>query len=411
MQEVKPRKLCKKFQGKNGAEETLSSSIHTHIYTKISLISEDWDSLNTADDMLFSSQYLEIIEKNPPQGITPYYLLTFEDAQPIGAFYFQYKYVRLEDNLRDIDGAVDKAEKSLTQFIKAQCIKSINFPTLVCGNLMITGAYGFRFVKGVNTDNQKKYLSSAIDHMITRLKSENIYPGLVIVKDFEDASRKDDFKLDDFTNFYVQPNMRMQIKPEWTTFSEYLFDLKSKYRVRYKKAQQTTAGLVKKELTKNEIIQYRENIYKLYKNISDQAKFNSFVLDMNYFETLKNTLGKKLQFISYWKDDILVGFYTTIKHDSTLEAHFLGYDIELNKICHLYLAMLYDMVETAITLKCETLNMSRTAIEIKSTVGAQPQDMYVQLRHTHKLLNKTVGRVVEWVNPTQEYIIRSPFKE
>jgi uncharacterized protein YoxC len=246
--------------------------------------------------------------------------------------------------------------------------------------------------------------------MIDHLKSKNIHPGLIVIKDFERTHVKSDLKLSNFTDFSVQPNMYLKIRPEWTTFEEYLFDLKSKYRVRYRKSMQTTQHLTKKEMSLEDIRGHRQTIHDLYKNISDQARFNSFVLDVHYFEALKEALGKKMRLISYWQEDTLVGFYTAIEHEGILEAHFLGYDTELNKTVHLYLAMLYDMLNMSISLKCTKLNMSRTAIEIKSTVGAVPEDMYVQIKHTNKVINKSVKNIVKWVNPTQDYLIRHPFK-
>ncbi len=401
---------CKKKIESCGTLKPLQSYLReTYVLDSIRSIEMEWDSLIEGEDLLFSSDYLRIIEENPPSDITPYYVMSYDNEKPIACFYFQYKYVRLEDNLRG--SAQAQEEFSIKQLIKNQCIKSINFPTLVCGNLMVTGSYGFRFHRSVSKLHQTELLTHATDLLIKKLKSENINPGLVIIKDFENLTHEDNFVLEDFTKFSVQPNMSMDIKSHWTTMEEYLFDLKSKYRVRYRKALQTTSHLIKKELNEEEIFQNQDVIFDLYKKISDQAKFNSFILDKSYFLNLKKNLGKKLQFISYWQEGNMVGFYTTLQHEQSLEAHFLGYDTELNKDIHLYLSMLYDMVHKAIFLKCKKINLSRTAIEIKSTIGAQPQDMFVLIKHTHKLINLSVGKVVNWVNPTENYIIRSPFKE
>lgn len=404
-------KICpKRAIQADSSESDKSLSCRVQISTRISDYEVIWDDINSSGDMLFSSRYLSIIEKNPPEGIMPYYAILFENAIPVGCFYFQYKYVRLQDNLRDVNYSQNDGQNPLLQFLKTQCIKAINFPTLVCGNLMITGSYGYRFKEGVKKEKQKQHLAYVTDYMMGYLKSQNIHPGLIVIKDFEGIPQKNEFKLKNFTDFSVQPNMYLSIKPEWTTFEEYLFDLKSKYRVRYRKSMQTTQHLTQREMSLEEIKSHRQTIHHLYKNISDQARFNSFVLDVHYFEALKEALGKKMRLISYWQEETLVGFYTTIEHEGMLEAHFLGYDTELNKTVHLYLAMLYDMLKMAIRLKCAKLNMSRTAIEIKSTVGAIPEDMYVQIRHTNKVINKSVESIVKWVNPSEDYIIRHPFK-
>jgi len=410
MVEALSKSWCKKNM-EFGTKEVSSIVVdtHTQVSDTICEMASDWDNLIDSNDLMFSSNYLSIIEKNPPKNITPYYVITYKNKKPLAAFYFQYKYVKLEDNLRITENS--QGEFSIKEFIKHQCIKSINFPSLVCGNLMMTGAYGFRFDKSVPLNEQNSLLNTAIETIIAKLKSQKINPGLVIIKDFEENYKSHPIQLEDYTKFFVQPNMSMSIKPHWTSMEAYLFDLKSKYRVRYRKALQTTSHLTKIELNEEDILKYQKTIFKLYKKISDQAKFNSFVLDNSYFYNLKKNLGKNLRFISYWDNEVMVGFYTTIQHESFLEAHFLGYDTDLNRQTHLYLAMLYDMVDSAIKMKCQRINLSRTAIEIKSTIGATPQNMYILMQHTNKLLNLSVSKIVDWVNPTENYVIRSPFKD
>ncbi|MBK7700778.1 MAG: hypothetical protein IPJ39_19635 [Saprospiraceae bacterium] len=55
--------------------------------------------------------------------------------------------------------------------------------------------------------------------------------------------------------------------------------------------------------------------------------------------------------------------------------------------------------------------MSRTAIEIKSTVGAVPHEMYLYLKHQNPIINKTVEHILGFVKPSEAYIIRSPFRD
>ncbi len=410
MVEALSKSWCKKSTETTSQETTITTSKFRMVVTdRIEYVMTDWDALVDSSDLMFSSNYLGIIEKNPPQDIKPYYVVAYDKDKPLAAFYFQYKFVRLKDNLRASDSHLEKF--SFKQFVKDQCIKSINFPTLVCGNLMITGPYGFRIDSKIALPTQKVLLSNAIESIINKLNNDKINTGLVIIKDFEHYKNIENFGLDDYTQFFVQPNMSMEIKPQWTSMEMYLFDLKSKYRVRYRKALQTTSHLTKKELTAEEILNNQESIFNLYKKISDQAKFNSFVLDKSYFFSLKKKLGDHLKLISYWDGEKLIGFYTAIQHEYFLGAHFLGYDTGIHRETHLYLAMLYDMVDNAIKMKCKKINLSRTAIEIKSTIGAAPQDMYILMRHTNKLLNLSVSKIADWVNPTEKYVIRNPFKD
>ncbi|MBL0025722.1 MAG: hypothetical protein IPO98_12330 [Saprospiraceae bacterium] len=107
----------------------------------------------------------------------------------------------------------------------------------------------------------------------------------------------------------------------------------------------------------------------------------------------------------------MVAFFTSIKNFDILDAHFLGYDPSENIECQLYLNMLYDLIKEGIDKRVSKVDMSRTAVEIKSTVGAVPHDMYLYLKHANKLLNKTVETILGYVKPNEQYIIRSPFRD
>ncbi|HMP29029.1 MAG TPA: hypothetical protein PKD85_05490 [Saprospiraceae bacterium] len=112
----------------------------------------------------------------------------------------------------------------------------------------------------------------------------------------------------------------------------------------------------------------------------------------------------------YFKDDQLVGFYTCLNNLGRLDAHFLGYDKAINEEHQLYLNMLYDMIQLGIDQKCYKIFMSRTAIEIKNSVGAVPYDMVCYFRHNNTLVNTFVKPIFEIYKPKNDHVLRSPFK-
>ena len=106
----------------------------------------------------------------------------------------------------------------------------------------------------------------------------------------------------------------------------------------------------------------------------------------------------------------LVGFFTFIKNGPLADAHFLGYDVSLNSKYQIYFNMLLKLLESAIEQKASHLNLSRTALEIKSSVGAEPFDMSVYLRHENSLINKFGKFILDRTVPKNEWQQRSPFK-
>jgi hypothetical protein len=95
---------------------------------------------------------------------------------------------------------------------------------------------------------------------------------------------------------------------------------------------------------------------------------------------------------------------------SKLEAHFVGLDYEYNTSKGLYQNMLYDFIRQAIEAKSDTLYLGRTALEIKSTVGAEPDLMSLYVKSANPIYQRIVGPIFGNLKQT-DWIQRRPFKD
>ncbi|MCE2790225.1 MAG: GNAT family N-acetyltransferase [Saprospiraceae bacterium] len=387
---------------------TLHEDFAIRLVETIDEVESDWSMVSDSHDIFYSAAFLRSVERAAPSGIKPYYCVVTHKNVPIGIIYLQSKAVRLEENLK----FQPHSKYSFTGFLKKWVTSRIHFHTIICGNLMLTGRYGFYFPGAMEKDEQFRLVAEACRQLRAYLTPSGIGPGLVLIKDFfsNEAPLAED-KAFGFTRFSVQPKMILHIRPEWNTLEDYISSLKSKYRVRFKKAKKKLADIRKRTLSAEEISFHRDEIHRLYRHVADQAEFNAFYLNPKYFETLKEALGDAMTFTTYWKEGKLVAFFTSIVNYEVLDAHFLGYDPSENQECQIYLNMLYDLIQEGIEKKLEIVDMSRTAIEIKSTVGAVPHDMYLYLRHDHALLNKATNAILSFVKPKNDFTIRNPFRE
>ena len=192
--------------------------------------------------------------------------------------------------------------------------------------------------------------------------------------------------------------------------NDYLGAMTSKYRVRYKRARKKLGKVTRRELDTQETELRKERIFELYKEIANGAGFNLFILSPDYIPELKRALGDNVMISGYFLNDELVGFTTLILNDRETEAHFLGFDNDLNFEHQLYLNMLYDMVEDSLRLEVKELNFSRTAMEIKSSVGAVPVQLSCYIRHQKSIKNKFLPHLFDYLKPTEEWVQRHPFK-
>ena len=73
--------------------------------------------------------------------------------------------------------------------------------------------------------------------------------------------------------------------------------------------------------------------------------------------------------------------------------------------------MLYNMVDFAIQNNFKTVVYARTAMEIKSSIGAKPFKMYIYVKHANNIIANTVlSLIVKYMNPLRKWEERHPFK-
>ena len=145
-------------------------------------------------------------------------------------------------------------------------------------------------------------------------------------------------------------------------------------------------------------------------NVAKNAPFNTFYLPENHFEEFKKELKDNFLFYGYFIDDELIGFNTLIKNGKDIDTYFLGYDEKHQREKMLYLNMLYDMIAYSINKGYSRIIFARTALEIKSSVGAKPVKMYGLMKHSNPFINLFVSKTFSYFEPVMEWQERNPFK-
>jgi hypothetical protein len=152
--------------------------------------------------------------------------------------------------------------------------------------------------------------------------------------------------------FEAEPFMVLQLKPEWNAYSEYLDAMQSKYRVRAKKVFSSSKAYTFQALSgadiTEEIISQCATLLK--QTLKDKTVAMPEHLDhiitkyRNYFKT-------NYTIHLYLKEDIIVGFVSYIKKESSLLAMQLGVGDTEPKEAQLYQRMLHDIVDVQINLR------------------------------------------------------------
>ncbi|WP_055436186.1 GNAT family N-acetyltransferase [Lacinutrix algicola] len=383
--------------------------LQVKIYNKVKELPDSWNALPN-NDVFLKTSFLSALEQSSPKNITSQYIGVFKAEKLVAIAIIQRVEMYLEDIFRNNN------DKYLTQKAKQLISKIVRGNTLVIGNIMHTGQHGLYF--NAEEISYKEYLNQlavVIDIIKYNLKQEqNKKVRLIAFKDYfeDDAIHNNQafFNSEKLYKVQVQPNMVFNIPYSWNTLEDYTSAFTKKYRDRFKSARKKGKQIVKRELTIEDLYASESKMFQLYKNVSDNARVNSFILNQNHFITLKEELKDSFKVFGYFIEEELVGFFTLIINNKTVETYFLGYNHKYQQKHQMYLNMLFDMAQFGIENKFEQIVYARTAMEIKSSVGAKAETMHIYMKHTNFVANSMLKLIVKYLNPVTKWVERHPFK-
>ncbi|WP_309641970.1 8-amino-7-oxononanoate synthase [Flavobacterium sp.] len=374
------------------------------LYSSVSQLPADWNAL-AVDNVFLSTSYLEVLEKSAPLNMTCHFIGLFENDALIGVALSQFLNVNELESFGDRDRCL---KTSLRNFV----FRNFGSHVLFIGNNMLTGQNACAFSKGCNIPKALKTLQSAAEALQADFKSKGKKVHILTFKDF-DAHEISLFDPDDFKAFYqfsTQPNMVFSVNSNWKTEQDYIDALTKKYRDQYKRARKKADGIEKRKMHLEDILAHETTIYDLYFHVAKNAPFNTFFLAKNHFSTFKSIFQDKFLFYGYFINEKMIGFNTMIKNGKSLDTYFLGYDESMQREKMLYLNMLYDMIAYGIKKEFEEIIFSRTALEIKSSVGAKPIKTYGFMKHENNILNRYMSKIFPYLEPEMIWQQRNPFQ-
>lgn len=359
-----------------------------------------WDSIAQANIFL-STKYLEVLESAAPTNMKCQYIGVFNQEVLIGIALAQFI------DLSHLE-TYGERDKKLKTWVRNFLFSQFSSKLLFIGNNMLSGQNSFLVKNDALIPEVLKTLKNAVAEL-----NQNVKIHLTSFKDFmpNDLSYFDQAAFKNDLKFTSQPNMIFEINSSWAHEDDYVMALTKKYRDQYKRSRNKALGIEKRKLTLEEIHTQQEIIYDLYMHVAENAPFNTFYLPKNHFYVLKEKLTDDFMLYGYFIDGKLIGFNTLIKNGKSLDTYFLGYDDKIQKGKMLYLNMLYDMIACGISLKFENIIFGRTALEIKSSVGAIDTPMFGFMRHSQPLINHFLGQIFNYLEPEIAWKKRNPYKQ
>ncbi len=378
------------------------SSFITTLYPSVDLIDTVvFEDINAEKNVYFSKPFLNAFEVSNPQIEFKYIAVSDANKNTVALAIVQVISLSVEGMLKNIK-VTPLVRKFLGLFFCNEHIK-----IMFCGNVFLSGEHGICTSKSISTEFIMTEIGTALDAVAANSKPLHA----IFIKDFKAESLKNTRQFLNFgySEIKVEPNMIIQLKPEWKNFEDYKNVLKSKYRVKANKADTKSNSLETRLFNAQDLVTYKDELQALYQNTIANASFNAQVLNLNTYSHLGSTLKEDFIVKAYFLDDKLVGFLTALVNKNHLDAHFIGLDYALNKSHAIYTRVLNDYVRLGIEKRVTSINLGRTASEIKTTIGAKPLELSCYIKHKNPFINSLITPFFRRIK-IKDFKQHSPFK-
>ncbi len=364
-----------------------------------------WDVVTQNSSVYLGRNYLRVLETAGPENLRQRYALIFQGREAVAA---------LSAQIVTINAAKVPKFNTAKKTVKAVAkpLEKIEERMLVCGNLLSWGMHGVSFAAGVD----RTEVWPAVAEALYRIRRADRLFGdtdLVMLKDVPPTSAAgiESLKRFSYRELETEPNMVLDIAPNWKRYDDYLASLTSSYRKTARKIAKDieAAGARIERLTTDKIIQQGATIYDLYLQVHARQKLRLITLSPQFIPALAAAFGNDFRCNVIRKDDETLGFVTTLKDGKTAVGYYIGFDSAANVEMPVYFRLLQTVIEDAIEMGCERLSLGRTALEPKARLGAKAEPMSIWIRHRVQALNFVVRGLLQTVSH-EEAPERSPFK-
>jgi hypothetical protein len=378
------------------------------------LTTKDWDSITKKSTVFLERDYLKIVEDGKHVTLTPRYIIVFNNGIACGIIYFQildFKANVFEELLSDkIEVAKSHRLRLFENYVEAHKTGTL-LRLFTCGNNLISGEFGFLFDKKIDPAKANELLLGIIDVISKEEKLERTLSA-ILIKDFHKPLKpKSLLSKEKYLEFFVEPNLKVEIPKNINSLADYIELFSKKYRNRAKSIFKSIEPLEVKYLTLAEIKKSENDMYALYESIFNQAKFKLIKLPTDYFSRVKAIFESTFIVKGFFYNNKLIAFASSFTMpNNSIEAHYIGFNYDLNTTFNLYQNILYSMINEALLNTKQIVNLGRTSPEIKTTVGAKAHNLSCYIKPQNTVSRLIQKPFIAFLQPA-DWTPRNPFKE
>ncbi len=335
-------------------------SVEVRLFTDSEALPAEWNRLIPAVHFL-QSQQLKVAEQSSLPDISFSYALVSDNNIPVLAAGFQLLQLKTKH--------VHHNMVEPWKYVAWQLYTGVARPKLlVSGHLFRHDVDSVFCAGGIPGYDIYTYYKEAIDAAMRKSCA-----SAVLIKDM--PARLDKY----FCNYEPQYmrlrndiSMEMDVSPDWQTMDDYVHALKHKYAQRYRKISERWHELNIRELASTEVVQHKEELFALYRQVSDHQRVRIGLLSADFIPMLQQQ-DNRLKVWGIYEQGKLIGFFSAWVYEDRFDMFYIGFDYEKNKEYNLYFNILFFAIEQAIHYQKPKLILGRTALDAKARLGCKPR--------------------------------------
>jgi hypothetical protein len=211
----------------------------------------------------------------------------------------------------------------------------------------------------------------------------NEIKGMKVVLNVEEHNT-----LDNFTQGYYLPICMLENR--WTNFEDYLNDMRSHYRRRFKIALKKGKNIEFSILKNNN--EFSEQMYGLYEQVFSHSTVTLEKLTLDFFKYCDIA-----KIICLNVDGKTEAFVQIIEDGDTLVFEFGGFNYAVLHDYDLYHNMQLAIIRYAIEHGIKQINLGQLAYDAKLKLGATLQHRYMLISHSNKFLNYFIKKYIRFI--------------
>jgi len=182
------------------------------------------------------------------------------------------------------------------------------------------------------------------------------------------------------------------------TMRENFWQSMSSARRRNIKRKRKKASALRFEVLRGLPDPYPQLVHDLYIKVHDRSKIQFERLDLNYFVST----APISQYVLAYLGEELVGFVQTFEKDKRMVAQYIGIDDAFNRAHGIYFALAIRVVDLAIELGCEQIELGETHYEFKRALGCSLKETSVYFRHRNPWMHRLMSLFSFVFEPSEE---------